>query len=85
MEAEAPLPCRTDPDAYHAVTVRAAGARELCAGCPFAEACEAYAMARPALRGVWGGTTMRERQAARRQEAAEEETASRLLDGLLSR
>ncbi|MET8134666.1 WhiB family transcriptional regulator [Streptomyces sp. NPDC005251] len=63
--------CRADPDAYFADGVRASGARALCAGCGFLEACRVYALDRPALWGVWGGTTRLERVSLRRRAAAD--------------
>lgn len=62
--------CRADPDAYFADGVRAVGARALCAGCGFLEACRSYALDRPALWGVWGGTTRLERVSLRRRASA---------------
>ena len=64
-----PLRCRTDPDAYFSDRVKPAGARRLCEGCGYLEACGAYALERPSLWGVWGGMTRREREAARRRPA----------------
>ncbi|MGW1616577.1 WhiB family transcriptional regulator [Streptomyces sp. NPDC002285] len=64
------VPCRADPEAYHADGVRAAGARALCAGCGHLEACLAFALERPALWGVWGGTTRMERASLRRRAAS---------------
>ncbi|MFI0964648.1 WhiB family transcriptional regulator [Streptomyces sp. NPDC021080] len=71
LEVLEPLPCRVDPDAYFADGVRPSGARALCAGCGYLEACRLYALERPSLWGVWGGTTMGERVAARRRAGAE--------------
>ncbi|MFF4356904.1 WhiB family transcriptional regulator [Streptomyces sp. NPDC001604] len=69
VEADLPVPCGIAPDEYFAKGTRPAQARELCSGCGYLEACRAYAMARPGLWGVWGGTTRRERE--RRQVRAE--------------
>ncbi|MEU0433721.1 WhiB family transcriptional regulator [Streptomyces sp. NPDC006290] len=69
VEAQDPLPCRVDPEAYFADGVRPLAARALCAGCGYLEACRAYALENPGLWGVWGGTTRRERQAVRRRGA----------------
>jgi hypothetical protein len=43
-----------------------AGAKAICRGCPVRVTCLEEAMADPGLRGVWGGTSTRERQLARR-------------------
>ena len=32
-------------------------AKEICTRCPIMEECKAYALARPELEGIWGGTT----------------------------
>lgn len=45
---------------------RARRAREVCAGCPVAEPCRAWAIEHREENGVWGGTTPRERRQARR-------------------
>ncbi|MFK0125554.1 WhiB family transcriptional regulator [Streptomyces nigra] len=61
------MPCRSDPDAWHADGVRGSGARALCAGCSYLEACRLFAVERPELWGVWGGTTRMERESLRRR------------------
>ncbi|MET7775367.1 WhiB family transcriptional regulator [Streptomyces mirabilis] len=71
MEAGGPLRCGEEPDAYFAAAVRPAAARLLCGGCSHLEACRSYAMEHPELVGVWGATTMRERQAVRRRGVGE--------------
>jgi WhiB family transcriptional regulator, redox-sensing transcriptional regulator len=43
---------------------------EVCARCPVAPACLAYALARPELQGCWGGTSDGQRRALRRSLAA---------------
>ncbi|MFE9880477.1 WhiB family transcriptional regulator [Streptomyces sp. NPDC005784] len=70
LDAREPLLCRADPDAYVADGVRPRAARALCAGCGFLEACRSYALDRPALWGVWGGTTRLERVSLRRRASA---------------
>ncbi|MGC9536521.1 WhiB family transcriptional regulator [Streptomyces sp. UG1] len=62
--------CRAAPDAYFEDGLRPGAARALCAGCGHVEACLAFALEHPVL-GVWGGTTWREREAARRRAAVE--------------
>jgi WhiB family transcriptional regulator, redox-sensing transcriptional regulator len=65
------LCAQTDPDEFfpgQGGDVRAAKA--VCAGCPVIEQCRAYALDRPGLSGIWGGTGERERQFLRRQAAA---------------
>lgn len=42
-------------------------AKAICARCTVSEDCLAYAIDRPDLHGVWGGTSERERQRMRRQ------------------
>ncbi len=42
-------------------------AKRICAQCPVAEICREIAVADPAITGVWGGTTHRERQQIRRE------------------
>ncbi|MFD5862614.1 WhiB family transcriptional regulator [Streptomyces chartreusis] len=61
--------CRADPEAYFREGVRASGAQALCAGCSYLEACRLYALERPGLWGVWGGTTRMERMSLRRRAA----------------
>ncbi|MFJ3229771.1 WhiB family transcriptional regulator [Streptomyces sp. NPDC086787] len=68
-EALSPLQCREDPDAYFTDGLRPGQARVLCTGCGYVELCGAYALERPELWGVWGGTTRREREALRRRAA----------------
>ncbi|MGY4994085.1 WhiB family transcriptional regulator [Streptomyces sp. 900105245] len=64
-EARERLSCRDDPDAYFADGVRPRQARALCAGCVYIDPCAQFALERPELLGVWGGTTTRERRASR--------------------
>lgn len=49
-------------------------AKSICARCPILDACREYAIARPELEGIWGGTTHRQRcqirTARRRGQAA---------------
>lgn len=66
-EARERLLCRDDPEAFFADGVRPSKARVLCSGCTYLEPCRVYAMERPELLGVWGGTTARERQTLRRR------------------
>ncbi|AGF64907.1 transcription factor WhiB [Streptomyces hygroscopicus subsp. jinggangensis TL01] len=70
-EARERLLCRDDPDAFFADGVRPRQARELCAGCMYLDPCRVYAVERPELLGVWGGTTAREREALRRRSEGE--------------
>ena len=44
-------------------------AKAICAACPVLDECKAYIDANPQP-GIWGGTTERERKAARRRGAA---------------
>lgn len=73
FEAGSPALCRADPEAYFADGVRAAQARRLCAGCSDLEACRSWALERPGVWGVWGGTTRLEREALRRRQRADGE------------
>lgn len=43
-------------------------ARAFCRRCPVAELCQSWALARPALDGVWGGLTLQERDSIRRRQ-----------------
>ncbi|WP_411091366.1 WhiB family transcriptional regulator [Streptomyces sp. 049-1] len=67
VAAEGALRCGSDPEAYFSDGVRPAVARRLCAGCEWLAECGAYAVARPALSGVWGGLTRGERAVLRRR------------------
>ena len=50
------FPCLTDPDLFFAESpADIARAKELCARCPFTEACLAGALERGEPWGVWGG------------------------------
>ena len=44
-------------------------AKAICARCPIAADCLRDALDDPSLEGVWGGTTEREREHLRREEA----------------
>jgi WhiB family redox-sensing transcriptional regulator len=68
-EARERLRCRDDPEAFFADGIRPRQARALCAGCVYLDLCAVYALERPELWGVWGGTTRREREALRRRAA----------------
>jgi WhiB family redox-sensing transcriptional regulator len=63
-----------DPDAWFpkhgAPDDRASAAIRVCAVCPVALTCLNYAMARPYLQGIWGGTTHRERRKQHRKAPA---------------
>ena len=53
------------------------GAKEICATCPVLDLCRDYALADPTLDGVWGGTTLRERQAIRSAEGGRRVSCAR--------
>lgn len=74
VEERRPLPCRIDPDSFFVPDHQAGPAKALCAPCTYREPCAAYAVADPALQGVWGGLTQRERRALRRATAAQAAT-----------
>jgi WhiB family redox-sensing transcriptional regulator len=64
-------PCAyVDPDLFFPPLGRAVpvvrAAKAVCATCRFMQPCLEYAVARPDLLGIWGGTTERERAALRR-------------------
>lgn len=44
-------------------------ARTLCESCPVLQACRQYAIDRPALDGIWGGTSIKDRQKIRRDRS----------------
>jgi hypothetical protein len=46
---------------------KVATARAVCAACPVAEECRAYALAVPGFKGVWGGLSEHERSLRRHQ------------------
>jgi hypothetical protein len=64
-------PCaQTDPEAWFPEKGRSPDdARRMCGRCTFLEQCRDYALDRPYLLGVWGGTSMRERQRLRRERS----------------
>jgi WhiB family redox-sensing transcriptional regulator len=43
-------------------------AKRVCASCPVLSQCQAFAVPRPALHGVWGGLSQKERQQRRRTD-----------------
>lgn len=59
LDFDTMFPKDTDVDAI-------AAAKSICAGCPVAVACLAFAVQTRASHGVWGGTTPDERRLARR-------------------
>jgi WhiB family redox-sensing transcriptional regulator len=63
---EQALCAQSDPEAWFPEAGRSAAiAKAICARCPVQAPCLAYALARPGLRGVWGGLSERERRAVR--------------------
>lgn len=61
------LCAQTDPSLFFPEAGQSARtARDLCATCPVADECLAYALARPEPHGVWGGLTARQRTMLRR-------------------
>jgi WhiB family transcriptional regulator, redox-sensing transcriptional regulator len=70
------LCAQTDPEEFFpgkGSDVRSA--KFVCAGCPVLEQCRAYAVDRPNLSGIWGGTSDRERQALRRSASTDRQVA----------
>lgn len=57
---------QTDPEAFfpEAQGSSPRAAKAMCAGCPFVEVCREYAIWHN-VDGVWGGTTLRQRQSIR--------------------
>lgn len=51
------------PSDHHGNQIRAA--KTICKGCPVRPQCRAYALERPELGGIWGGTTDTERRRMR--------------------
>ena len=45
-------------------------AKSVCDSCPVIDDCLAHALADPELQGIWGGTSVKQRQAMRRPSAA---------------
>jgi hypothetical protein len=41
---------------------------EICQGCPVIQKCYQYAMDRPGIHGVWGGTSFRQRTIRRQRK-----------------
>jgi WhiB family redox-sensing transcriptional regulator len=68
-DARERLQCRDTPEAFFAEGLRPRQARVLCAGCAYLGPCAVFALDRPELVGVWGGTTTQERRALRRQRS----------------
>jgi WhiB family redox-sensing transcriptional regulator len=80
FEEFGPPPCtETDPEAFFAEDApdgsmtKARGrytyereAKKICGGCEYMHQCRAYAMKRPEILGIWGGTTEIDRSKIRR-------------------
>ena len=65
---DAGLCAQTDPEAFFPdKSGTSTAAKRTCAACDVITECLAYALADPSLEGVWGGTSVRERQAMRRK------------------
>jgi WhiB family transcriptional regulator, redox-sensing transcriptional regulator len=64
------LCAQTDPELFFPdQSDPALPAKRICSGCPEREGCRDYAVVRPELVGIWGGTSERERRKLRRQAA----------------
>jgi WhiB family redox-sensing transcriptional regulator len=63
--------CRRQPTELWFTSRRAdtERARTICDTCPVQTECRAHAMARPALLGIWAGTTPQERSTMRARES----------------
>lgn len=65
---DAGLCAQTDPEAFFPdKSGTNTDAKRTCAACDVTAACLAYALDDPSLEGVWGGTSLRERQTMRRK------------------
>ena len=65
---DAGLCAQTDPEAFFPdKSGTNTDAKRTCAACDVTAECLAYALADPSLEGIWGGTSVRERQAMRRK------------------
>ena len=68
-----------DPELFHpssdADTARIVKAKRACAGCPFIDPCRTYALHNK-VEGVWGATTVREREGIRRRHGIKAESLS---------
>lgn len=64
------LACRgEDPELFFSDSGTHKDARDICATCPGIDDCREHAIARPWLIGVWGGTSVVDRQRIRRERA----------------
>lgn len=66
------LCAQTDPEAFFPEQQGSSPrpAKRMCAACPFLDACREYAIWH-SVDGVWGGTTLRDRQKIRREQGIE--------------
>lgn len=70
---------QSDPEAFFPEPGQpnlAVEARAVCAWCPVLVECRDWAIARPGVTGIWGGTSDRERQAMRRRTRQAETAAA---------
>lgn len=71
------LCAQTDPDAFFpGKGENPTAAKRVCDACPVKARCVEYALAHPALTGVWGGTTIRERQQLRKTTTTTKESTA---------
>lgn len=74
---ESRVPCRTDPDAWHAEAAQRQEAATACQPCPLLDACRTYAVTAGEVLGVWGGLDMQDpavrRRAQRQRRAARQD------------
>ena len=65
---------RADPDLFFPISsagraiIQIAKAKAICARCPVRRQCLDFARAHEPLYGIWGGTTLEERERVRRRE-----------------
>ncbi|ACZ32458.1 transcription factor WhiB (plasmid) [Xylanimonas cellulosilytica DSM 15894] len=70
-EARDALCAQTDPEVFFPEKGGSSrAAKKVCAVCPIRRRCRNVALANPALEGIWGGTTTRERRRLRANTAA---------------
>ena len=70
-EAGAALCAQTDPEVFFPEKGGSSrAAKRVCAACPIRRRSRDVALANPALEGIWGGTTTRERRALRARTVA---------------
>jgi hypothetical protein len=79
-EADYPVPCTNDPDGFFpelsAGATQLKAIRDACAACPIVAQCAEYGILNEPYFGMWGGLSVRERQAIRGWRGIKEEDAA---------